>query len=95
MNFGSDRSRDGLQISANVMRITRIGSFLKKTSLDETPQFFSMIEGDLSLVGPRPALPEQLRYFSRVQMERFRVKPGLTGLATANGWASIPFSYRC
>lgn len=86
--------RDGLAVKPNDNRITSFGKILRKTSLDEIPQFFNVIIGDLSLVGPRPALPVQLKYFNEKQRRRLEFKPGITGLATVNGRCSIPWSKR-
>lgn len=66
-------------------RITPLGSFLRKWSLDELPQLYNVIKGDMSLIGPRPLLPEYDKHYSEVQNKRFLVKPGITGLAQING----------
>lgn len=94
MTVGADKVKDGLQVKAGDSRITSLGKFLRKTSLDELPQFINVLRGDISLVGPRPGLPEQLKYFSEEQFGRVKMKPGITGLATVNGRASIPWSKR-
>ena len=86
--------RDGLAVKSNDARITMLGRILRKTSIDEMPQLFNVIIGDLSLVGPRPALPAQLKYYNSHQRRRFEVRPGLTGLATVRGRCSIPWSRR-
>lgn len=67
-------------------RVTRIGRFLRKTSLDELPQLLNVILGDMSLVGPRPITPKQLDQYTPAELaERHRVPPGITGLAQVNG----------
>ena len=66
------------------------GRFLRATSLDELPEFLNVLKGDMSLVGPRPLLPEQLPLRDEKQMRRFDVRPGLTGLAQINGRKSLP-----
>jgi lipopolysaccharide/colanic/teichoic acid biosynthesis glycosyltransferase len=66
-------------------RITRIGRFLRYTSIDELPQIFNVLKGELSVVGPRPALPFELEKYTAEQLERFNVPPGLTGLWQVSG----------
>lgn len=70
-------------------RLTQIGSFLRKTSLDEIPQLWNVLKGDMSLVGPRPLLVEYLPRYSSVEKLRHSVKPGITGYAQINGRNSI------
>lgn len=70
-------------------RITRLGSFLRKTSLDELPQLLNVLKGDLSLVGPRPLLPEYLPLYNEEQSRRHHVLPGITGWAQVNGRNAI------
>lgn len=70
-------------------RITKYGSFLRKTSLDEIPQLFNVLKGNLSLVGPRPLLMDYLRLYSKEQKKRHSVTPGITGWAQVNGRNSI------
>jgi len=66
-------------------RITRLGRFLRKTSLDELPELFNVIKGDMALVGPRPLLISYLPYYSNREKKRHHVRPGITGLAQVSG----------
>ena len=67
------------------LRLTKLGKFLRKTSLDEIPEFINILKGDMSLVGPRPLLVEYLPYYTEEEHHRHDVRPGLTGWAQANG----------
>jgi undecaprenyl phosphate N,N'-diacetylbacillosamine 1-phosphate transferase len=73
----------------DVERLTAMGSFLRKTSLDEIPQLLNVIKGDMSLIGPRPLLPEYLPIYSTLQARRHEVLPGITGWAQVNGRNTI------
>lgn len=66
-------------------RLTKIGSFVRKTSLDEIPQLINVLRGDMSFIGPRPLLPEYLPLYNETQRHRHDVKPGITGWAQVNG----------
>ncbi len=70
-------------------RMTRLGRFLRKSSLDELPQLFNILRGDMSIVGPRPLLPEYLPLYSREQARRHEIRPGVTGWAQTHGRNSI------
>lgn len=71
-------------------RITKIGHFIRKTSLDEFPQFFNVLKGDMSLVGPRPALPEEVARYGSLYSARLLVKPGITGPWQVSGRSAFP-----
>lgn len=75
-------------------RVTPVGRFLRRTSLDELPQLFNVLKGDMSLVGPRPDQIDQLRFYTEQEKRKLRVKPGLTGLAQISGRNSIPWERR-
>ena len=66
-------------------RLTKYGKFLRATSIDELPELFNILKGDMSIVGPRPLLPEYLPYYTEEEKHRHDVRPGLTGLAQVNG----------
>lgn len=70
-------------------RLTKIGSFVRKTSLDEIPQLINVLKGDMSLIGPRPLLPQYLPLYNEEQKKRHNVKPGITGWAQVNGRNTI------
>lgn len=70
-------------------RLTPLGAFVRKSSLDEIPQLFNVLKGDMSLIGPRPLLPEYLPLYTKVQARRHEVRPGITGWAQVNGRNAI------
>ncbi len=73
----------------NDPRITRVGKFLRRTSLDELPQFWNVLLGEMSLVGTRPPTPDEVMHYSSHHWERLNVKPGMTGVWQANGRSSV------
>lgn len=84
-----DQYAEGVITTGEDPRITRSGRFLRKTSIDELPQLWNMLVGDMSVVGPRPILPEQLEVVPAEFLSRFDVRPGLTGLAQVRGRRSL------
>lgn len=78
----------------NADRLTSVGAFVRKTSLDEIPQLINVLKGDMSLIGPRPMLPEYLPFYSEKHRKRHLVRPGITGLAQVKGRNTMKFSER-
>jgi undecaprenyl phosphate N,N'-diacetylbacillosamine 1-phosphate transferase len=75
-------------------RLTKIGQIVRKTSLDELPQLINVLKGDMSLIGPRPLLPEYLLLYNEIQKRRHEVKPGITGWAQVNGRNAISWQQK-
>lgn len=78
----------------DVHRLTKIGSFVRKTSLDEIPQLLNVIKGDMSLIGPRPLLVQYLPLYNDFQKKRHNIKPGITGWAQVNGRNAISWKQK-
>lgn len=78
----------------DVERLTKIGSFVRKTSLDEIPQLLNVLKGDMSLIGPRPLLTQYLPLYNEVQKRRHEVRPGITGWAQINGRNAISWQQK-
>ena len=91
---GAEFTGAGLAIQAGDDRITRVGRFLRRYSLDELPNLFNVLRGEMSIVGPRPTLLHQVEQYTDRQRGRLKVKPGITGWAQINGRASLPWSER-
>ena len=91
---GAEHIGAGMAVNANDSRITRVGAFLRRSSLDELPNLLNVLRGEMTLVGPRPTLPAQVDQYTERQRGRLAVKPGITGWAQVNGRASLPWSER-
>ena len=94
MVVGAERLGAGYAIDEGDPRITRAGRLLRRLSVDELPQLWNVVRGDMSLVGPRPTLAYQVERYTERQRRRLEVKPGLTGWAQIHGRASLPWSDR-
>lgn len=101
MVIEAEELRSGLLVKSDVEgmfkmkhdpRVTNIGVFIRKHSLDELPQFWNVLKGDMSLVGPRPALIEEVETYSEKAKERLKVKPGITGLWQVSGRSDLSFN---
>jgi len=91
---GAEHIGAGLAVNENDSRITRVGSFLRRTSLDELPNLLNVLRGEMSLIGPRPTVPVQVAQYTERQRGRLAIRPGITGWAQVNGRASLPWSER-
>ncbi len=94
MVYGSEFTGAGLAIQEGDARITRLGAFLRRYSLDELPNLWNVLRGEMSIVGPRPTLAVQVDQYTPRQRGRLAVKPGITGWAQVNGRASLPWPER-
>jgi len=95
VNAPDIRNADGSTFNAdNDPRVTRVGRFLRKTSLDELPQLINVVKGDMSLVGPRPDVVDALRIYRPQDYVRLTVKPGITGWAAIHGRNTLPLDRR-
>lgn len=83
-----ERDADG-NLLPNEKRLTKVGKFVRSTSLDELPQLINVLKGDMALIGPRPLLPKYLELYSQEQARRHDVRPGITGWAQVNGRNNI------
>jgi lipopolysaccharide/colanic/teichoic acid biosynthesis glycosyltransferase len=91
---GAEFTGAGLAIQEGDDRITRIGNLLRRYSLDELPNLWNVVRGEMSIVGPRPTIEVQVEQYTERQRGRLAVKPGITGWAQVNGRASLPWSER-
>jgi lipopolysaccharide/colanic/teichoic acid biosynthesis glycosyltransferase len=94
MHTGNDPVGVGTPVLAGDPRVTRVGAFLRRLSLDELPNLINVVRGEMSVVGPRPTLRAQVDAYTPHQRRRLAVKPGLTGWAQVNGRAGIPWAER-
>ncbi|EKU91879.1 sugar transferase [Bacteroides oleiciplenus] len=86
-----ERDEDG-NLLPDEKRLTKIGKFIRSTSIDELPQLINVLKGDMALIGPRPLLPQYLPLYSEEQIRRHEVRPGITGWAQVNGRNAISWA---
>ncbi len=91
---GAEHIGAGLAVDAGDARITRVGAFLRATSIDELPNLVNVLRGEMAIIGPRPTLPGQVAQYTPRQRGRLALRPGITGWAQVNGRASLPWSQR-
>ena len=94
MVVGAERQGAGYAVNRGDPRITRVGRFLRRTSLDELPQLWNVVRGDMSLIGPRPTLRYQIERYTERQRRRLEVLPGITGWAQIHGRAALSWDER-
>jgi lipopolysaccharide/colanic/teichoic acid biosynthesis glycosyltransferase len=94
MVHGAEHIGAGMAVSAGDARITRVGAFLRRTSIDELPNLVNVLRGEMSIIGPRPTIPVQVARYTERQRGRLAVRPGITGWAQVRGRASLPWSER-
>jgi len=94
MVVGAEQKGAGFAVDAGDSRITRVGRILRRTSVDELPQLWNVVRGEMSLIGPRPTLRYQVETYTEHQRRRLDVRPGLTGWAQVHGRATLPWAER-
>ena len=94
MVVGAERHGAGYAVDRGDPRITRVGRVLRRLSLDEVPQLWNVVRGDMSVIGPRPTLRYQVERYDERQRRRLEVKPGITGWAQIHGRARLPWDDR-
>ena len=94
MVSGAEQMGAGLAVDDGDSRITRIGTLLRRTSIDELPNLVNVLRGEMSVIGPRPTVPVQVAQYTDRQRGRLALKPGITGWAQVNGRASLPWPQR-
>jgi lipopolysaccharide/colanic/teichoic acid biosynthesis glycosyltransferase len=90
----NDKKDENGLLLPDAERMTKVGNFVRKTSLDEIPQLINVLKGDMSLIGPRPLLVEYLPLYNEFQSRRHKVKPGITGWAQVNGRNAISWTQK-
>ncbi|WP_299109735.1 sugar transferase [uncultured Winogradskyella sp.] len=90
----TDKTDDNDELLPALERVTKTGNICRKYSLDEIPQLFNILKGDMSLIGPRPLLPQYLEHYSKEQNRRHEVMPGITGWAQINGRNTISWEQK-
>lgn len=91
---GAEHLGAGLAVNENDSRITRVGAFLRRSSLDELPNLLNVLRGEMSLIGPRPTVPAQVDQYDARQRGRLVIRPGITGWAQVHGRTTLPWSQR-
>jgi lipopolysaccharide/colanic/teichoic acid biosynthesis glycosyltransferase len=94
MVSGAEFQGAGLALNVGDARITRVGAFLRRTSIDELPNLWNVVRGEMSIIGPRPTVAAQVDQYTDRQRGRLAVKPGITGWAQVNGRAALPWPER-
>ena len=94
MVMGADKIGLGRAVAKDDPRITRVGKFLRQFTLDELPQFFNVLKGDMSVVGPRPGTPTQAEMYDDFKRRRLEMRPGMTGWAWLHGRNNLPWEER-
>jgi len=94
MVVDAERQGAGFAVDRGDARITRVGRVIRRTSIDELPQLWNVVRGDMSVIGPRPTLRYQVERYTERQLRRLEVRPGLTGWAQIHGRATLPWAER-